>query len=141
MLTDPFILKQCCLLGTFYCLWKAFHIWCVNWYRSKVDQGVQKVHSYLSNLKQSVLDCIDYNQLTDVVLKLPSKLTYNITVTIGNDGEIDYEYVYNIDKRLESIRVILNHPTNVNHDQFVELKNQLIVDIDNALDVLQKEGH
>ena len=132
------LLKYSCLIGCIACLWKAFSLYCTEWYRQKVYVGICKVHQYLIDLKERVLLCTNVSQLLDVVSNVPSKLKYDIAIEFGSDLQsIDYEYTYNISDHLQSIDKINKH-TNISFD---ELKNDLLDDIDRAIKMLQIDDH
>ena len=127
-----------------YCLWKAIRVYCVYWYRTKVEKGILKVNEYLEKLRTDVLQCNNWLDLQVVAKRIPDVLTFDITVDVNINNEphsIDYEYTYNIGNKLKTVDDILFRFETTDHTQFLKTQQQLLSDIDNALDALQKEDY
>lgn len=133
----PTFLKCFCLVASLICLWQAFRLYCLQWYRKKVEEGIRQAVSYLNNLKAELIECVDGDQLIDVVVKVPHKFTRQIDVRIGEDQAIDYQYELDLDYHLKSIGLILKYENAVVCSQFEALRNQLIQEIDVCVSSLQ----
>ena len=139
LITNPLLLKQVCLFATIFCLWKAFCVFCYQWYCDKVKDGILKAIEYLTKLKSDITNCVDGNQLVDIALNIPHKFVRDITISVGDyDSNIEYQYELNLDRFLKTPSVILKCDNELVCTNFKQLQADLINEIDALINELQK---
>ena len=135
-------IKAFCLCAGWYCLYRAFVAWMLDWFYKKTRDGAKKVLDRLQQIRQQVDGCLDGSMLKDVVSNTERVIEFPIIVRCGGQDdpvEVDYQYSYNIDKTVKTMNTIAGQrDVDIVEHNFAQLKAQLIEELEEAIEEVEQ---